>query len=118
MQGPLKLTYLGIDNFNGKKDPSKTFYNVSLLQGSEIIKIFLESGQEVLFNNLQKFDEVVCVCSWSLGTDKYGAKINYRLLYMEELEIDIPFENKLVVDADKKPPTSSPVPIEQKTKTA
>jgi len=102
MQGRLKFTYLGIDSFPGKKDPTKTFHNLTMLQGSEIVKIFLDPGQEVLFQEMQKFDELVCVCSWSLGTDKYGAKINYKLLSMEPLEAELPFDDKTPVDAGNK----------------
>lgn len=103
MQGIMKFTYLGMDSFAGKKDPSKTFHNVNLLQGSEIAKVFLESGQEVLFTDVQKFDELECVLAFSLGTDKYGAKINYKLLSMKplELELENPYEqNQTDLKAD------------------
>jgi hypothetical protein len=112
MQGIMKFTFLGIDEFNGKKDPTKKFYNVNLLQGSEIAKVFLESGQEVLFADIQKFDELECVLAFSLGTDKYGAKINYKLLSMKPLELENPYEqnqtdlkadNETLPDASLKP---------------
>jgi len=90
MQGIIKFTYLGIDSFVGKKDPTKTFYNVSLLQGSEIAKVFLETGQEELFKPLQKFDEIVCTASWRVGQDKYGVKLDYRIIDIRPLEIELP----------------------------
>jgi len=80
MQGILKFTFLGMDEFVGKKDPTKKFYNVSLLQNSEIAKVFLETGQEELFRPLEKFDEIVAVVSWRIGQDKYGVKLDYRII--------------------------------------
>jgi hypothetical protein len=111
MQGIIKFTYLGIDSFQGKKDPSKTYYNVSLLQGSEIAKVFLDAGQEVLFNGLEKFDEIICTVSWSLATDKYGAKINYRLHEVKPLDIELPEETT-------SKPDNKVTDLNQKTKTA
>lgn len=102
MQAIMKFTYLGIDSFVGKKDPSKTFYNLNLLQGSEVVKIFLETGQETIFEQLQidKFDELEAVVAFSLGTDKYGAKINFKLMSVTPLMPEIPFEQK---EPDKEP---------------
>lgn len=95
MQATMKFTYLGMDAFVGKKDPSKTYYNVSLLQNSEIAKVFLDQGQEVLFQDMQKFDEVICTVMFKLGQDRYGAKIDYRLLDIQPLAPELPegFEN-------------------------
>ncbi len=95
MQGTMKFTYLGMDEFNGKKDPTKKYYNVSLLQNSEIAKVFLDQGQEVLFKDLQKFDEVICTVMFKLGQDRYGAKIDYKLLDIQPLLPELPaeFEN-------------------------
>jgi len=90
MQGIIKFTYLGIDSFVGKKDPTKTFYNVSLLQGSEIAKVFLETGQEEIFKPLQKFDEIVCLVSWRLGQDKYGVKLDYRIITVTPCDLELP----------------------------
>ncbi len=98
MQAKMRFTYLGMEDFKGKKDPEKTFHQVSLLQGSEIAKVFLEQGQEVLFSNVSKFDELDCNVMFSLATDKYGAKIQYRLVSFEAAEPELP---EGLFDADK-----------------
>lgn len=93
MQGIMKFTFLGMDEFVGKKDPTKKYYNVSLLQNSEIAKVFLDQGQEVLFKDLDKFDELECTVMFKLGQDRYGAKIDYRLIDFKLLLPEIPFED-------------------------
>lgn len=90
MQAKMKFTYLGKDEFTGKKDPTKKYYQVSMLQGSEVAKIFLDQGQEVLFNDLEKFDDVLCDVMFKLGQDRYGAKIEYRLIALEVLTPELP----------------------------
>lgn len=109
MQGLMKFTYLGIDEYIGKKDPSKKYYSVNLLQGSEIAKIFLDQGQEILFRDMTKFDDLEATVAFSLGTDRYGAKINYKLLSVKPLMPEIPFEEVK--------PADSTIPINQKVKT-
>lgn len=97
MQAKMRFTYLGMEDFQGKKNPEKTYYQVSLLQGSEVAKVFLEQGQEVLFDQVQKFDELDCNVMFSLATDKYGAKIQYRLVNFEPSEVELPeklFDNE------------------------
>lgn len=101
MQGIMKFTYLGMDDFTGKKDPTKKYYQASFLQGSEIAKIFLITGQEELFKDMQKFDEVECLVDFKLGQDRYGSKIDYRLISMTALMPDIPF------DLDKSTPAGT-----------
>jgi hypothetical protein len=102
MQGTMKFTFLGIDEFIGKKDPSKKFYQVSLLQDNEVIKVFLSDGQEVLFANFDKFDELIAVVSFKLGQDKYGMKIDYRIISVETINIPfIPDEEEKVSDIKK-----------------
>lgn len=105
MQAKMRFTYLGMEDFKGKKDPEKTFHQVSLLQGSEIAKVFLEQGQEVLFANVNKFDELDCNVMFSLATDKYGAKIQYRLVSFEAAEVElpeVPFKNEKLKDIKDK----------------
>ncbi len=58
MQGKFKVEFLGLSSFQGKKDPSKTYYSANLLQGTDVIKVFLQEGQEVLFSGIAKMDEI------------------------------------------------------------
>lgn len=77
-----KFEYLGMNVFPGKKDPTKTYYNANLLQGSEVQKIFLSEGQDVLFTGLQKMDEVEC----ELDIKIVGAKTYVSLVSVIALE--------------------------------
>lgn len=110
MQGIMKFTFLGMDEFIGKKDPTKKYYNVSLLQNSEIAKVFLDQGQEVLFKDLEKFDELECTVMFKLGQDRYGAKIDYRLIDFKLLVPEIPFEDTENVGTDETQPDQSEKP--------
>lgn len=110
MQGIMKFTFLGMDEFIGKKDPTKKYYNVSLLQNSEIAKVFLDQGQEVLFKDLEKFNELECTVMFKLGQDRYGAKIDYRLIDFKLLVPEIPFEDTENVGTDETQPDQSEKP--------
>ncbi len=58
MQGKFKVEFLGLNSFQGKKDPSKTYYSANLLQGTDVIKVFLQENQEIMFSGLTKMDEI------------------------------------------------------------
>lgn len=71
-----KFEYLGINKFQGKKDPTKEFYSVNLLQGSEVTKVFLSDGQAVLFEGLEKMDEVECELKINIGMKTYVSVVS------------------------------------------
>ena len=50
--------FLGITEFKGHKDPTKSYYNANLLQGTDILKVFLQENQLVLFSGLEKMDKI------------------------------------------------------------
>ena len=53
-----KFEFLGITEFKGHKDPTKSYYNANLLQGTDILKVFLQENQFVLFSGLEKMDKI------------------------------------------------------------
>ncbi len=71
MRGKMNFEYLGMNSFQGRKDPTKTYYSVNLLQGSEVVKVFLGEGQDVLFTRLNKMDEIECELDIRLGEKTY-----------------------------------------------
>ena len=75
MQGKMRFEFLGLNSFKGKKDPTKTYYNANLLQGSEVTKVFLEEGQDILFAGLNKMDEIECEISINIRGEKTYIKI-------------------------------------------
>jgi hypothetical protein len=71
MQGKMRFEFLGLNEFQGKKDPTKTYYTANLLQGSEVVKVFLQEGQEVLFTGIHKMDEIECDLEINIGAKTY-----------------------------------------------
>ncbi len=63
--------FLGIEEIQGKKDPSKTFYNVALLQEMDSIKVFANEDDVVKFKGLKKLDTVQCALDISIGVKTY-----------------------------------------------
>lgn len=53
MTGKCKANYLGVESFNGKKDPSKVYYRVAFLQGTNVTKMFLRDGQIEWFKGVK-----------------------------------------------------------------
>ena len=63
--------FLGIEEIQGKKDPSKTFFNVALLQGTDPIKVFVNEDDVDKFKGLKKLDTVQCALDISIGVKTY-----------------------------------------------
>ena len=40
--------FLGIEEIQGKKDPSKVFYNIVLLQDMDCVKVFVQFAVQVI----------------------------------------------------------------------
>jgi hypothetical protein len=75
-----RFVFLGLQSFHGKKDPNKTYFNLSLLQGQEVFKVFLDDGQEKLFEEAQQYDEYEIECAVFLKTDRGVPVLGLRLL--------------------------------------
>lgn len=81
--------YLGMNEFQGKKDPTKTYFSANLLHGSEVLKVFLSEGQDILFVGLEKMDEL------EVELDiKIGAKTYVSIVSVLQLENGKPVNNK------------------------
>ena len=63
--------FLGIEEIQGKKDPSKTFYNIALLQGTDPIKVFVNEDDVDKFKGLKKLDTIQCTLDISIGVKTY-----------------------------------------------
>ena len=63
--------YLGQEEIRGKKDPTKTYYNVVLLQGADPVKVFVTADDIHLFKDLKKLDSVQCSLDISVGVKTY-----------------------------------------------
>ena len=50
--------FLGIEEIQGKKDPSKTFYNIVLLQDMDSIKVFANFEDVIKFEDKDGFKEI------------------------------------------------------------
>lgn len=63
------FNYLGLETIKGKKDPNKTFYNLSLLQETDVIKVFLdeESVKKITDIKLAQMDKLNCELKISIG---------------------------------------------------
>lgn len=91
MQGKMRFEFLGLNSFQGKKDPTKTYFSAILLQGAEVTKVFLSDGQDVLFEGLTKMDETEVELDIRIGQKTYVSIISV-----------IPLENGKPVLVQKK----------------
>lgn len=85
MQGNGTFVFLGIKSFPGKKDPSKTFYNLSLLQGTETFSVFLDDGQNVLFEKCDLYDNINIDFAVFLRTDRGMTVMSLRILKINSI---------------------------------
>ena len=63
--------YLGKEEIRGRKDPTKTYYNVVLLQDTDPVKVFVTAEDIHLFKDLQKMDSVQCALDINVGVKTY-----------------------------------------------
>lgn len=70
----MKLTgtfeFIGIENIPGKKDPTKTYHNVALMQGNDVVKVFINDDTVKLFEGVKRMDKISCDLSVSIGSDR------------------------------------------------
>lgn len=73
MQVKGSFNFLGIETFQGKKNPEQTYASLALLQGTSVTKIFLEQEQQASLTNmrLKTMDEVSCELDISIGQKTY-----------------------------------------------
>lgn len=73
----MKLTgqfnYLGIETIQGKKDPTKTFYNLALLQDNDVVKVFLDEDTVKKITDIKpsKMDNLHCELKISIGAKTF-----------------------------------------------
>ena len=63
--------FLGIEAVQGKKDPSKTFYNIALLQDMDSVKVFAVEEDILKFEGIKKLDKVQCLLDITFGVRTY-----------------------------------------------
>lgn len=73
MQVKGEFNYLGIETFQGKKNPEETYASLALLQGTSVTKIFLDKEQQatVTHTGFKSMDKVSCTLEISIGTKTY-----------------------------------------------
>lgn len=71
MQGKGRFVFLGVSSFQGRKDTSKTFFNLSVLQGAETFQIMLDEGQQHIFKDSTLYDELEIDYNVTARYDKY-----------------------------------------------
>lgn len=62
--------YLGAQKLQGKKDVTKTYYNVMLMQDADVIKIFGNEEIIQLFDGVNKMDKVQCLLDINVGRQR------------------------------------------------
>lgn len=77
-----KFNYLGLETFQGRKDPTQSYCSLALLQGTDVQKIFLSEEQIIMINGLKlhPMDSLDVTLSITLG-----AKTFVRLEEMKKL---------------------------------
>lgn len=70
----MKLTgqfeFIGIDSITGKKDPTKVFHNVALMQGTDVVKVFANDEVIKMFDGIKRMDKVNCDMRISIGSER------------------------------------------------
>lgn len=62
--------FLGVQVIQGRKDVTKTYYNVLLMQDADIVKIFVNDEVIRLFDGVKKMDKVKCMLDINIGRQK------------------------------------------------
>lgn len=65
-----KFEFIGIQEIQGKKDTKKVYYNVALMQGIDVVKVFLNDDQIKLFANVKRMDQMECDLTVNLGSER------------------------------------------------
>lgn len=82
MQGRGVFAFLGLRSFEGTKEKTKgqVFYSLDILQGTETFSVFLEKGQELFFQECQRYDAIDMDFSVFLKNDRGITVIGLRIL--------------------------------------
>lgn len=70
----MKLTgefeLIGIETIQGKKDTTKVYHNVVLMQGMDVVKVFVNDETVKMFAGVKKMDKVKCDMAISIGSER------------------------------------------------
>lgn len=68
-----EFNYLGIETFQGRKNPEETYASLALLQETSVTKVFLDKEQQATVTNLglKNMDKVSCSLDISIGQKTY-----------------------------------------------
>ena len=67
--------FLGIESKQGKKDPTSTYYNVSLLQGINPVRVGVKTGVITQFADIKQMDDIEAELEVVMGADYSYARI-------------------------------------------
>ena len=64
------FSFVGMQDLQGKKDPTKMFHNIVLMQGIDVQKIFVNDDVAKQFAGIKPMDNLECDLSISIGHDR------------------------------------------------
>ncbi len=71
-----QFEFIGIETIQGKKDTTKVYHNVALMQGVDVVKVFINDDTLKLFDGIKRMDKVSCDLRISIGSDRSYVNID------------------------------------------
>lgn len=65
-----KFEFVGIQNIQGKKDASKVYHNIVMMQDNNVVKVFADDKIIPLFNGIKKMDAIECELNINIGSER------------------------------------------------
>lgn len=62
--------FVGIETIQGKKDPSKVYHNIALMQGNDVVKVFANDDTVKKFDGIKRMEKISCDLSVSIGSER------------------------------------------------
>jgi len=68
--------FIGVQDIQGKKDVTKVYHNVALMQDTDVVKVFANDDTVKLFSGIKKMDKVECELNINIGAERSYLGIN------------------------------------------
>ncbi len=65
-----KFEFIGVQEIRGKKDTTKTYHNVALMQGNDVVKVFLNDNTVKMFDGIARLEKLECDLTVNVGSER------------------------------------------------
>ena len=65
-----QFEFIGIETIEGKKDTTKVYHKVALMQGGDVVKVFINDDVLKLFDGIKRMDRLNVDMKISIGSER------------------------------------------------